>query len=292
MSCRYEADQGYVRGDGVDCFERHCLSCGANHVDQRTCPWCVGEAREVLREIGELVDCLPEEAEAKGVRSEAMNLLGPACDPEARGHLAASVAAGRVPAHYLDEADDEQHPLIVLGATQMEWEDALDHESLSRVTVSGALHYLGANLTYVAQLEHNDFAEQVTAWRRSLGHLRSVLGTGEQRRTGAPCPTCDPVRVLHATEDGWRCNGCWRQWDEVQYQELVRAGYLVNAEWLSGPDCAEATGAPRSSITGWASKGLVDKKVTEGRVHYRVAQVRQLAEKGGQLRARDTCATL
>lgn len=274
MTCHYDADAGeYLRSDGVACWLRHCLSCGSAHVEQITCPGCVGAARVALAEIAELTDCLPEEVEARGVHSEAMNLLGPACDPEARGHLAASVAAGRVPAHYLDEADDELHPLLVLGSTQMEWEDVLGHESLSRITVGGAIHYLGANLTDMAQWPHIDFAETVAGWRRSLGHLRSVLGAGEQRRTGAPCPTCDPVRVLHATEDGWRCNGCWRQWDEEQYRELVRAGYLLAADWLNGPDATEVTGVPTGTIRSRASRGQVAKKITEGIVLYRVADI-------------------
>lgn len=278
MSCRYDAEAGYLRADGELCHERHCYSCGRNHADQLTCAWCVGEARQILRDLGELCDALPEEAEARGVQSEAMNLLGPACDPEARGHLAASVAVGRVSADYLEAATDERHPLLVLGGTQMEWEDVLEHESVMRVTVGGAIHYLSANLTDMAQSPLIDYAETLAQWRACLAHLRVVLHDGDHRRKGAPCPTCEPAEELVLEGETWVCYGCRKEWDEDGYQFLVRREYLKKADWLTSPDCAEVTGVPAGTIRWWASEGRVQRKTIEGRVHYRVAHVRERLE--------------
>ena len=63
----------------------------------------MAETREALHDIARMCDALPAEVEHRGVEGEAMFLLGPAADPEARGHLEASVAAGRVSPDYLAE---------------------------------------------------------------------------------------------------------------------------------------------------------------------------------------------
>lgn len=86
----------------LPCPEAHCIRCGREHVEQLVCPGCIADARADLAAITTLCANLPAEARAKGVDSEAMNLLGPVADPEARGHLLASVIVGRIPANYLD----------------------------------------------------------------------------------------------------------------------------------------------------------------------------------------------
>lgn len=63
----------------------------------------MAEVRENLGEIRRMCLALPTEAIMRGVDSESFNLLGPVSDPEARGHLEASVRAGRVPPEYLDD---------------------------------------------------------------------------------------------------------------------------------------------------------------------------------------------
>lgn len=284
MSCRYDAEAGYLRADGEPCWERHCLSCGSRHVDQLTCAWCVGQARETLREIGRLCELLPEEVEVKGVQSEAMVLLGPACDVEARGHLEASVAAGRLSADYLEDADDEHHPLLVLGNSQMEWEAELDHESTSKVTVSGALHYLGVNLTDMAQWPHITIADHWAAWVACLGHLRSVLRDTGQEVTGAPCPTCH--RHLRLDGEMWVCRECRTTRDQVQYDEMVHEVYLLTADRLHVDDLAEKLGIPARTIRQWASerKGKGARpplifpagRTETGRSLYRVTEVEAL----------------
>lgn len=94
--CRDEACSGCL-----PCSGPHCVVCGVEH-STGACAGCVGAVREDLGEIRRLSADLPAEVEVRGVAGEAFSLLGPTADPEARGHLEASVKAGRVPPEYLD----------------------------------------------------------------------------------------------------------------------------------------------------------------------------------------------
>lgn len=87
-----------------ECPEPHCRICWQAHVTNNgTCAPCLARVRNDLHEIGRLYAHLLDEAENRGINSEAANFYGPAADPEARGHLEASIAAGRIPPDYLDE---------------------------------------------------------------------------------------------------------------------------------------------------------------------------------------------
>src|SRR5690348_9485322 len=186
------------------CTEPHCRVCAKEHADG-TCAACVGEAREDLTAIRDLCRNLDDEVVIKGVDSEAMNLLLPAADPEAWGHVTTSVMVGRLPADYLQcdrcdsawpcsnpkHATGELHPLFVLVTWEEVWRDALDHETEAQATVEAAADYLGQQLTYMAGYEHAPFEDFARDLRRCRNHLEAVLHDGEQRETGAPCMRCE-----------------------------------------------------------------------------------------------------
>lgn len=280
------------------CTEPHCRVCGRAHADG-TCPECLAEARDDLRSIGALCNSLPEEVEHRGINGEAMTLLGPAADPEARGHLEASILAGRVPSDYLDAADGEQHPLFVLGTWDMVWRDALEHgESDVRLTIITAVDYLDRQLTYMAGYEHAPFEDFARDLRKCRAHLESVLHDGEQVDTGAPCLN-DGVRQVReygtlAVADGWRCPKCKTFSTEAQYRLAVRAEHMAEAEWLTAPDCAEwlqeqanaesnILEATPGTVRAWATKGNVGKRRDAGRTLYRKSDVLAMATGGSMM---------
>lgn len=268
------------------CTEPHCRVCGRAHADG-SCAECLAATRETLHDIGRMCDALPEEVAHRGINGEAMMLLGPAADPEARGHLEASVLAGRVPPDYLDEADGELHPLFVLGSWDSVWRDALEHdEPTTHLTISGAVDYLDRQMTYMAAFEHVPFEDFAKDLRRCSTHLESVLHDGEQVDTGAPCLRCEVKQVREwgkqAAADGWRCPKCKTFSTEAQYRFALRADYENTRDrftYLPMADCIEVTGAKRGAITGWASKGKVRKRREFERVAYCVQDIRDAQAK-------------
>lgn len=262
----------------MPCPWPHCRRCSKEHAEH-ICPGCLADARETLAEIARLCADLPAEAEAKGVESEAMNLLGPVADPERTGHLRASINVGRVPADWLEVADNELHPLLVLGTWMEAYIEAFDHSEPARITVAGAASYLERNLAYAAtfaDVPFEDFARDLNACRT---HLERVLHDGEQVETGAPCLKCRDVRLVRTrttgAEDRWSCPRCKRHSTDAQYRLAVEQEFIERAEWLHLDHMAIRTNGQvsRGSVTGWASKGEVGKRTQDGRVVYRVADV-------------------
>lgn len=267
------------------CIEPHCRICGIAH-SEGACAECLAEARGNLHEIARMCDSLPDEVEHRGTDGEAMMLLGPVADPEARGHLEASIAAGRVPADYLEAADSDQHPLFVLGSWDSVWRDALEHDEAETLTLVGAVDYLDRTMTYMGGYEHVPFEDFARDLRRCVAHLEAVLHDGEQLDRGAPCMKCGRplTRTWGAEEkaDGWECRRCREQSTAAQYQLAVKADYIRQAEWLTDADCVtriqnERTepGDPFSTATirSWATKGKVEKRRHSERTEYRVSDV-------------------
>lgn len=270
----------------------HCRRCYREHVEAETgtCPNCLADVRTDIAEITRMVAALPAEVRVKGIDSEAMNLLGPTADPEALGHMRASINVGRIPADWLEVADDERHPLLVLGSWMEAYIEAFNHVDPERITVASAASYLNRNLTYIgaeADVPFEDFARDVAGCR---SHMERVLHDGEQVETGAPCMTCEKplLRVYEngalpwfhkddsrpiADRDGWACRRCREFRSEKDYRLNVADLHRSSAEWLSAPDMIERTGISRGSLTGWASLGKVKRRTSGGRVVYRVADV-------------------
>jgi hypothetical protein len=287
-TCRYSRDaEDYLTPDGEPCAQPHCRICSHVHHDG-TCPECLARIREDMREIARLCGKLPEETEHRGVNGEAMMLLGPAADPEALGHVQASIAAGRLPADYLDHATGEHHPLFVLGTWDMVVRDALEHDDPGeRVTIGSAREYLDRQLTYLggfAYLPIEDLARDVRTCR---AHLEAVLHDGEQRDTGAPCMTCNvPLRRVWGRdegEDGWRCPRCKETSTEAQYRFAVAHLHRKEATELTDRDMEIRTGVKAGTIRVWARRGYVARRLDSGRTLYCVADVEaraRLAEVG------------
>lgn len=289
------------------CGHSHCAICRVAHA-AGTCPECMAETRESLREIGRMCDALPAEVEHRGVEGEAMMLLGPSADPEATGHLLASIRCGRVPADYLEIADDERHPLFVLATWAMLWRDVLEHEEPTEVVdVASELDYLDQQMTYMSGRDEPPFEDFAQDIRQCERHLESVLHDGEQVDRGAPCMTCERplLRVWSGTElpwshtdgsrpmvseDAWACARCktWRS--ESEYRLNVAEDHLWSAEWLTDQQAETRTKIKAGTIREWARDrddrpALVKKRRDSERVVYLVADVERVAREKGMMAA-------
>lgn len=267
-ACRYVArtmprlvcHERHERGEWCEscspCPDAHCRVCGITHVDH-TCGSCLDEARTNIAEIRRMVaDLLDDEAETRGPTSEATMLLGPVANPEARGHLEASVACGRVHPDYLGEMVGEEHPLWVLGTWEMVYRDAFDHETAEELTIGTAGDYLDRNLTYASAWPHVPFEDFARDLRRCASHLESVLH--DRDHLGAPCLKCGTgmVRAVDAkgaTTDDWWCEHCKTLTPANQYRFAVTAAYRDKADRLTAKDLAERLGVPASTVRRWAS---------------------------------------
>lgn len=226
------------------CREPHCRVCGRTHANG-TCAECLAETREALRDIARMCSALPTEVKHRGVESEAMNLLGPSADPEARAHVEASYLVGRLPEGWLEAnhgkacpllrneacigcAGDERHPLLVLASWQDVYAEEFEHEITRRATIADAAGYLDRNLTYAAEWPHVPFEDFARDLRRCLTHLESVLHDQRQGdRANVGCFECgdDLERRLckDGFEDFWTCKGCRRRYTYAEYNFALRA---------------------------------------------------------------------
>lgn len=235
------------------CPRPHCRVCAKEHADQ-TCPGCLNDTRETLAEIRRLCASLPAEVIHRGVNSEAMNLLGPVADPEQTGHVSASIAVGRLPGDWLETADNEHHPLLVLGTWMEAYVEAFDHDEPERITVAGSASYLDRNLSYAAtepDIPFEDFARDL---RVCQAHIERVLHDGPQIEQGAPCLSCEDVRlelVRSSGEDCWRCPRCHQSSNDAQYRFAVRAAFIAKSPELNVDDMAIRTGIGTSTIRRW-----------------------------------------
>lgn len=188
------------------CSEDHCDVRGcAHHVNHQarlyTCPGCIGRARRRVNDILDRYAQLPAQAVVGGVDSEALNLHGPAADPE-------QYAVRQEWNAELDEAeawrrgwckfprdldDDKHHPLTVLGRWDVYVRDRYGPPTDLFVNLSRAADYLTGPIldTFAHTKEFEDFD---TDTRRCLTHLETVLSDSRQPEKGAPCPTCRLTR--------------------------------------------------------------------------------------------------
>lgn len=286
------------------CPQPHCRVCNHDHAEN-ACPTCLGDTREALDDIARMCRSLPAEVLHKGVESEAMNLLGPVADPEQTGHVLASIRVHRLPADWLEVADNELHPLIVLGTWQEAYCEAFEHDEPARITVASAASYLGRNLSYAAEWAEIPFEDLARDLRACRTHLERVLHDGEQVETGAPCMTCRRplLRVFagnelpwayrdgsrpRAANDVWACPRCKEWRSENDYRLNVADLHRDKADWLTDQEMEIRTGVRAGTVREWARDrddrpALVGKRRDSGRTVYAVADVKRVATEKGML---------
>jgi hypothetical protein len=202
MTCRFDRDAGdYLTDDGSPCRRddygdptHHCTArrtC-SQHVGpgELTCARCLGRTRQDLRRIPELADLMPPEAEVVGLESEALNLAGPAADPEAWTWRKVAARQGRAWHLSLIEDDDEHHPYLVLGRWDLMLREDYGQPSDTPATIANAAAYLDRQLGRVAQDSNQDFPLLAREIRKCRAHLESVLRDSQAKDRGAPCPDC------------------------------------------------------------------------------------------------------
>ena len=176
---------------------------------------------------------------------------------------------------WLDNPDDERHPLWVLGTWDMLVAEHLGHTRTMRVTVPSAAAYIAGNLTDLAR--HDDFgmdelAREITG---CLEHVEQTLAVGRYEHRGAPCPVCHAsgrrakplVRKYAAGEpddslDLWVCPSsvCSQTWTVAQYARYVEGEYLDRADRLTARQIAAKYRISEGSVRGWASLGKVRRR--------------------------------
>lgn len=298
MNCRWNgSEQPRIipgrHGDDCDgdecagcqpCLEPHCRVCNRTHADG-TCAECLALTREDLALVAEMCGALPEEVIHRGIESEAMTLLGPTADPEAWGHLTASVKVGRLPADYIAEGRGELHPATVLGTWDMCWRAELDHdEPETSGHIAEYVSYLDRQMTYMATYEESPFEDFARDLRRCRAHLEAVLHDGEQHDKGAPCMNCGALLerawdFSGVGRDGWRCPRCRQSSTEDQYRFAVMHLHREEAEWLTDRDMEIRTGIKAGTVRVWANREEVKRKRDSGRTLYLVADVIRRAER-------------
>ena len=228
----------------LPCPEPHCRVCRYSHAEG-SCAECMAETREALHDIGRMCGSLPSEVEHRGSAGEAMMLLGPVADIEARQHVEASYLAGRLPEGWLIAshgkgcpllaneacvgcAGGERHPSTVLLSWQMVWRDALEHDEAADALLVTAVDYLDRTMTYMGGyplVPFEDFAHDI---RRCRTHLEAVLHAERQGDlANVGCFDCggDLERRIGKTgfEDHWTCQRCSRRYTSAEYNFALRA---------------------------------------------------------------------
>lgn len=317
-TCTYDAVRGWCTPEHLrDCADGQCRGCRpcaedhcelngrcGNHVEHDagiyTCPSCIGKVKRNVRQIVDRYAELPEEIEAKGVDSEALNLHGPAASAE---QLAArrrwELSRGWCDFPRTLAADDPHHPYAVLGRWDLAMRESYGPATDLFITISRAADYLTGPVIeqFAHTREFEDFARDVS---RCLAHLETVLSDSREPEKGAPCPTCrdeQPAEKaprlrkrygadVRGKDDTWHCPiepAHW--WSETDYRTRIDGDYLLHARALTASQMHEAHGIKPGTLRQWANRGTVAKRgrSTQGQQLYDVAQAR--AAKGDTLEA-------
>jgi len=216
MTCRWDRDaEAYLR-DGEPCKvdeygdpTTHCTSrrtC-ANHIgaDELTCARCLSRTRTDVRVIRDLAALMLPAALHAGVNSEAANLAGPACDPEAWSWRKIAARQGG-PWHVsLIEDDDEWHPYSVLTRWEFMLREDYRQPRTDPTGIEAAAAYLDRTLHRLAQDQAQDFPLFAREMRDCRNHLEGVLRNSSQPTRGAPCPICETPAPRLSQEFGHWC---------------------------------------------------------------------------------------
>ena len=259
------------------CTERHCMLCGKTHVDEPTCPACIGHVRADLDDIATLCRHLRQQAGNASRDSE----------PHRDHVLGGSAMAMMVGANYggmgsdYGSAGDPQPPLATLASWEDDWRDVFDHGAAGKATIRGAKAYLDIHLSHAAQ-HHPAFDEFAGDIRRTRGALEDVLHDGKREETGAPCPLCGKGALVKSygaseSDDRWQCRNreCRTWWTDADYRSKVAATYELHAAILTASAIARVYRIAEGTVRVWANRGKVRKRGQDqgGRQLYDVADV-------------------
>lgn len=249
----------------LPCTLAHCGICNRNHADA-TCPECLAATRDDLLTIATLTDSLPAEAVHRGVNSEAAMLWGPTADPEAWRNRAMSAMFGRVPAGYLEDCRDEQHPVFVLAGWEQVYRDALDQPTDLTATLPRVVDYLDRQLHVMAEMPEPPFDEFAREVRACRAHMENVLTDGERdEQTRVPCLNCSTRLVKRygrtVAFDAHVCpkRSCARTYDGAEFA-LAKADHLhsENADrFVLIADALSAIDRPEQTVRTWMRNGKV-----------------------------------
>lgn len=286
------------------------------------CDHCVGEVRTKLARIRDLCTLAPVALSEGGTESRVAVLVGPVPErsthdarrawalrgglcrcpncpdlrPEPEGpwcedwktcaHYACRRRTGRATCPdllaWLDQADDERHPLWVLGSWDMLVAEHFGHTRTMRVTVDSAAAYLGANLTDLARHEDFAFDELAREIDDCATHVEDVLSVGTYVQRGAPCPACrDAGRKAKPLErqyhegvtddrDEWTCPICDATFTLDEYSKRVYVDYLGEADRLTAQQMLAQYRVPEGTLRRWAN-GWTDSR---GRWHEPIVRKR------------------
>lgn len=268
----------------LPCPEPHCIVCGIEHVDRRTCPACLGESRTHLTDLVDLWQRLGAHAilggndghleAASGIPGgEATAAAGPGSQGDSRTAL---VEAQADATHLWDERPGEVEPvrLWVFGWEE-DWRGIREQTTTETAGLITGVAYLARHLDWAAQ-HHDAFDAFAAELRRQVGHLEDVVHAGERADKGAPCRNCDRplIRVWakKAANDHWKCEGCGEITKPDQYRFSVAAEARTYAEWLSATDMELEHAIRPGTLRQWANRGKVRKKgrSNTGRMLYSV----------------------
>lgn len=169
---------------------------------------------------------------------------------------------------WLEYADDEQHPLWVLGAWDIMVTGHLGHHRTNRVTLAGATSYITANLTDLARDPDFPFDELAKEINDCKTHVEEVMGVAPHQQKGVPCPTCYEagrpakplIRKFNLTQpddrrDSWIClrAGCDEEMTLDDYAKHVYVKYLERAEKLTAAQIQAQYRVPEGTLRRWAN---------------------------------------
>lgn len=277
-------DNGHCKGC-LPCPEPHCIVCGIEHVDRRTCPGCLGDTRTALTDLVDLWQRLGAHAilggtdghlEAAGriPGGEATAVAGPGSKGASRTVL---TEEGKDTTHLLEERENELRPvrLWVFGWEE-DWRTIREQTTTDTANLHTGVAYLARHLDWAAQ-HHDAFDAFAAELGRQVAHLEDVVHAGERADKGAPCRNCDRplVRVWakQASNDHWKCERCGEKTKPDQYRFSVAQEARAYADWLSASDMELEHDIRPGTLRQWAKREKVRKKgrSNSGRMLYSVA---------------------
>lgn len=209
-------------------------------------------------------------------------------------------------AAWLDEADDERHPLWVLGSWDRLVAVHLGHHRNLKVTIRAAADYLSSNLTDLARFEDFAFDELAREIGECVTHVEGVLLLRDWVQRGAPCPVCGKGDLEKVWESGgpeydeandayldtpghwadlWVCSNaqCHQTWTEEEYRNKVEGIYMQAADRLTAAQIASTYRVSESTVRRWASESKVKRRGFDDqrRQLYDVADVKACRDRTG-----------